>query len=186
VRELFGVSRDALLVGVVAVVLLIALVLAAAGRRNPLLPRLALRNAPRRPGFAALITLGLTLGTVILSTAFTTGDTMSLSVRAVVAGALGTADEVVFVPSGTQRTGFELAQAIASGNLLTGSTSYFPVSDVERVRQAVGGDQRVAAVLGRLPDRRYETPADVVDAVREMDPQDRDGGRVTQGDTSPD
>jgi putative ABC transport system permease protein len=152
VRELFGVSRDALLVGVVGVVLLIVLVLVAAGRRNPLLPRLALRNAPRRPGFAALITLGLTLGTVILSTAFTTGDTMSLSVRSVVAGALGTADEVVFVPSGSQRTGFELAQAIASGNLLTGATSYFPVSDVERVRRVLAGDQRVAGVVPGILD----------------------------------
>jgi Protein of unknown function (DUF2795) len=38
-----------------------------------------------------------------------------------------------------------------------------------------GGDERVAAVLSRLPDRRYETPADVVDAVRELDPEDRDG-----------
>ncbi len=78
-------------------VVLIGLAVVAVSR--PLLVRLALRNLPRRPGFAALITLGLTLGTIILSTAFTTGDTMSLSVRTVVAGALGTADEVVFVPS---------------------------------------------------------------------------------------
>jgi Protein of unknown function (DUF2795) len=44
-----------------------------------------------------------------------------------------------------------------------------------------GGDQRVVAVLGRLPNRRYETPAEVVDAVREMDPEDRDGGRTREG-----
>ena len=37
-----------------------------------------------------------------------------------------------------------------------------------------GGDQRVATVIGRLPDRRYETPADILDAVRELDPDDRD------------
>jgi len=43
-----------------------------------------------------------------------------------------------------------------------------------------GGDKRVAAVIGRLPDRRYETPADVLDAVRELDPEDRDAaGGVT-------
>jgi hypothetical protein len=40
-----------------------------------------------------------------------------------------------------------------------------------------GGDQRVVTVIGRLPDRRYETPADVLDAVRDLDPEDRDGGR---------
>ena len=41
-----------------------------------------------------------------------------------------------------------------------------------------GGDQRVATVIGRLPDRRYETPADILDAVRELDPDDRDAGRA--------
>lgn len=40
-----------------------------------------------------------------------------------------------------------------------------------------GGDRRVAAVIGRLPDRRYETPADMIDAVRDLDPEDRDGDR---------
>jgi Protein of unknown function (DUF2795) len=40
-----------------------------------------------------------------------------------------------------------------------------------------GGNKRVAAVIGRLPDRRYETPADILDAVRDLDPEDRDGGR---------
>ena len=41
-----------------------------------------------------------------------------------------------------------------------------------------GGDQRVATVIGRLPDRRYETPADILDAVRELDPEDRDADRA--------
>jgi hypothetical protein len=40
-----------------------------------------------------------------------------------------------------------------------------------------GGDQRVVTVIGRLPDRLYDTPADVLDAVRELDPQDRDATR---------
>src|SRR5947209_15491911 len=102
--------------------------------RNPLLLRLAWRNVPRRPGFAVLITLGLTIGTVILSSAFTTGDTMSQSVRTVVAGVLGSADEVVFVPSAAQRSGFDLAQSIASGSLLTGVTSYFPRSDAQAIQ----------------------------------------------------
>ena len=41
-----------------------------------------------------------------------------------------------------------------------------------------GGDQRVATVIGRLPDRRYETPADMLDAIRELDPEDRDADRA--------
>src|ERR1041385_6721500 len=98
-------------------------------------------------GFAVLITLGLTLGTVILSSAFTTGDTMSQSVRTVVAGVLGSADEVAFVPAADQHSGWDLAQSIATGALLTGVTSYFPVSDTQQLQDLVAADSRVSAVV---------------------------------------
>jgi putative ABC transport system permease protein len=147
VRSLFGVSQDVLLWSIGVLVALVVVVLLVASLRNPLLPRLAWRNVPRRPGFAALITLGLTIGTVILSSAFTTGDTMSQSVRTVVAGVLGSADEVAFVPAADQRSGWDLAQSIATGALLTGVTSYFPSSDVQQITDLVGGDARVAAVV---------------------------------------
>jgi putative ABC transport system permease protein len=150
VTNLFGLSRDALLVGVTVGMAIVGLGLVGVAVTRPLLMRMALRNLPRRPGFAALITLGLTLGTIILSTAFTTGDTMSLSVRTVVAGALGTADEVVLVPGATQPTGFDFVQSIAGGNLLTGATMFFPVSDVDRVQHVVGDDPHVAAIVGAI------------------------------------
>jgi len=146
-RSLFGVSQDTLLLGLLALTAVVALVLGLAMWSNPLLPRLAWRNLPRRPGFAALITLGLTIGTVILSSAFTTGDTMSQSVRTVVAGVLGSADEVVFIPAPVQRSGFDLAESIASGSLLTGVTDYFPAADVQPIRDLVRDDPRVAAVV---------------------------------------
>ncbi|MGI9147184.1 MAG: FtsX-like permease family protein [Chloroflexota bacterium] len=146
-RSLFGISQNSLLVGLLALTAVVAVVLGLAAWRNPLLPRLAWRNVPRRPGFAALITLGLTIGTVILSSAFTTGDTMSQSVRTVVAGVLGSADEVAFIPSTVQRSGFDLAQSIASGSLLTGVTEYFPVSDAQNIQDLVRDDPRVAAVV---------------------------------------
>lgn len=146
-RSLFGVSQDALLLVLLGLGLAVLVVLGVAALRNPLLPRLAWRTVPRRPGFAVLITLSLTVGTIILSSAFTTGDTMSQSVRTVVAGVLGSADEVVFVPAATQRSGFDLAQSIASGSLLTGVTADVPAQDVERIRSIVQGDPRVAAVV---------------------------------------
>ncbi|MBV9169733.1 MAG: ABC transporter permease [Chloroflexi bacterium] len=146
-RTLFGVPQDTLLVGVLVAMAVVAAILAAAAIRNPLLPRLAWRNVPRRPGFAALITLGLTIGTVILSSAFTTGDTMSQSVRTVVAGVLGSADEVVFVPAPVQRSGFDLAQSIATGSLLTGVTDYIDQTQVQQITSVLGNDPRVQAVI---------------------------------------
>lgn len=146
-RTLFGVSQTALLLGLLGLVLAVGVVLAWTALKNPLLPRLAWRNMPRRPGFALLITLGLTIGTVILSSAFTTGDTMSQSVRTVVAGVLGSADEVLFIPAPVQRSGWDLAQSVASGSLLTGVVNYFPEQDVERIRAILHDDQRVAAIV---------------------------------------
>src|SRR5919202_1892023 len=144
-RNLFGIAHEALLLSLLGLAVIVAGGLAWAAWRNPIVVRLAWRNVPRRPGFAALITLGLTIGTIILSSAFTTGDTMSQSVRTVVAGVLGSADEVVFIPAAAQRSGFDLAQSVASGSLLTGVTSYFPATDVQRVQDLVRDDPRVAA-----------------------------------------
>jgi putative ABC transport system permease protein len=152
-RSLFGVSQDTLLWAIGALVLVVVVVLGVASIRNPLLPRLAWRNLPRRPGFAVLITLGLTIGTVILSSAFTTGDTMSQSVRTVVAGVLGSADEVAFIPSADQRSGWDLAQSIATGALLTGVTSYIPTSQVQQITDLVANDPRVAAVVPAIVEQ---------------------------------
>ena len=146
-RGLFGVSHEALLLVVGGLVLVTLLALLVAGLRNPLLPRLATRNLPRRPGWAMLITLSLTLSTVILSSAFTTGDTMHLAVRSVVAGALGAADVVLFVPRPQRASGFDLMQALANGTFLTGATDYFPEAETARAREILAGDDRVAGVV---------------------------------------
>jgi putative ABC transport system permease protein len=72
---------------------------------------------------------------------------MSQSVRTVVAGVLGSADEVAFIPSTDQRSGWDLAQSIATGALLTGVTSYFPTTDVQQISELVSNDLHVAAVV---------------------------------------
>lgn len=153
-RTLLGAPQEWVLLGVLGLVTLVLGVLGTACLRNPLLLKLALRNLPRRPGFAVLVTLGLTLGTVILSSSLTTGDTMSLAVRSVVAGVLGSADEVVFVPRPQARATFEIAQAIASGNLLTALAAPFPASDVARVEEVLRGNPRVAGVMAVLLEQQ--------------------------------
>lgn len=54
----------------------------------------------------------------------------------------------------------------------------FPTDVAQLVERAAerGVDERIVTVLGRLPDGRYETPADVVAAVRELDEGDRSAG----------
>src|SRR3712207_6863716 len=57
--------------------------------------RMAVRNIPRRKAQSALIVTGLMLATVLFSAAFTTGDTLTTSLRAQALANIGRVDVVV-------------------------------------------------------------------------------------------
>lgn len=63
--------------------------------RRPVLRRLAVRNARRRPREAALVLLGSLLGTAIITGSFIVGDTLEASIRRSAFTQLGPVDEVV-------------------------------------------------------------------------------------------
>src|SRR5207249_8714102 len=72
------------------------------GVRNPLLVRMGLRNAMRRPSQTLLIVVGLMLSTLIISAAFSTGDTVGYSVTNAIYNSLQEVDYVLgFKTSGT-------------------------------------------------------------------------------------
>jgi putative ABC transport system permease protein len=75
------------------VVLSIPFVVIAA--RKPVLRRLAIRNASRRPRESALILLGALLGTAIITGSATVGDTLGASIRQGAQTQLGPIDELV-------------------------------------------------------------------------------------------
>ncbi len=121
--------------------------LAVVGLRDRLLLRLALRNIPRRPAQSALIALGLALSTVIITSALNTGDTMSHTLRSLVAGTVGRADEIIVKPRrDARRTGFDNVQSVANGTFLTGTLQPFEQSEATRIAAALVGDDRIAGV----------------------------------------
>jgi putative ABC transport system permease protein len=63
--------------------------------RRPILRRLALRNAVRRPREAALVVIGSMLGAAIITGSFVVGDAMNASIRQIGHSHLGPADELV-------------------------------------------------------------------------------------------
>src|SRR5882724_3503800 len=63
--------------------------------RKPVLRRLAIRNAVRRPRETALVILGSLLGTAIMTGSFVVGDTFNSSIRRMAYEQLGPVDEVV-------------------------------------------------------------------------------------------
>src|SRR5215212_11284826 len=63
--------------------------------RRPILRRLAVRNAERRPREASLVVLGSLLGAAIITGSAVVGDTMDSSIRQVARQHLGPVDELV-------------------------------------------------------------------------------------------
>jgi putative ABC transport system permease protein len=71
--------------------------------RRPILRRLALRNAVRRPREATLVVLGSLLGAAIVTGSLVVGDTMTASIRQVVHTHLGPVDELVSTQGPSQQ-----------------------------------------------------------------------------------
>ncbi len=99
-KTLFGLSMDSIMFVLLGVFLLVTAVVAILAVRNRLLFKLALRNIPRRRAQTILIVVGLMLSTVIITSAFGTGDTISYSVRASALAGLGNVDEAIFHTGG--------------------------------------------------------------------------------------
>ena len=96
-NSLFGIPMDTLMAVFSAASAAAMGVVAALALRNRVFLKLSLRNIQRRPGRAALIVVGLMLGTAIVAAAFNTGDTMTHTVRSTVLTSLGNIDEVISV-----------------------------------------------------------------------------------------
>ena len=143
------------LVGAVAALFALGLVaLGVAALRNRLLLALAVRSIPRRRAQSALITLGLALGTVVITTALNTGDTMSYTIRTLVAGTIGRTDEVIVQPRrDARRTGFDNVQSVANGTFLTGTLDFFDQAEYDRLVAALDGDERIAGLAPAIVDQ---------------------------------
>jgi hypothetical protein len=154
VETLLGVPVQVILIGSVAATIVAAASLAVLAWRRPLLARLAARNPGRRPIQSLLIALGLALSTIITSTAFNTGDTMTHTVRSLVSGSLGRADEVVLaLPRDRRRSPAEYLAALVDGSLLTGLGAYFPEQRATDLRVAAAGDERIAGLLPAIGEQ---------------------------------
>ena len=128
--KIFGIPVGGLTAVLVVLLALALAAVAALAVRNRVFLRLGVRNVKRRRGRTVLIVTGLMLGTAIISAALATGDTMSHTIRASAATALGRTDEVI-APKGIEA-------ALASENGGTGSV-YFPEGYANLVARSMAG-----------------------------------------------
>jgi putative ABC transport system permease protein len=95
VDSLFGLSMNAIMVAMLVLLGISLSTVVFVALRNRLLFIIGLRNIPRRVAQTVLIIIGLMLSTLIISAAFTTGDTVDHSITNFVYERAGSVDEVV-------------------------------------------------------------------------------------------
>ena len=93
--ELFGIPMSRVVAVLAIGFLLVAAYLVYIAVRSPILVRMAFRSAIRRPGRSGLIVVGLMLGTAIISSSFTTGDSVTFSIEQGVVDLVKGADELI-------------------------------------------------------------------------------------------
>ncbi len=98
-QELFGVSLTTIAIVMLVLFGIVAIVVVTLALRNRIMFKLGVRNIPKRPVQTALIVFGLMLSTVLITAAFSTGDTVVYTIRSLATDALGNTDEVVAAPN---------------------------------------------------------------------------------------
>ncbi len=121
--------------------------------RRPVLRRLAVRNAVRRPRETVLVVAGSLLGTAIITGSFVVGDTLDASLRRQAVTKLGPIDELVRTPT-------EAAQADLASRL---SRLDRRSDDIDGVLPLTVVDAAVVAGRPGAPVERAEPNAEVVE-----------------------
>ena len=133
-EELFGLPTIRLMWIVVAIVGVAAAVIAFIFIKRPILVRMGLRNIPRRRAQTVLVTMGLTLATIIVTIAFSTGDSLAVSIRGLALDSLERIDHLITV----EETG-------ASGE---SGEDGIPNQVLLDLQAHFAGDDRIDAIFG--------------------------------------
>lgn len=138
--KLFGVPTEQLMWVLLAVFGAAALILGLSALRNRVSFRMAARNLPRRRTQTILVVLGLMLATMLFSASFTTGDTLTNSLRVQALENLGQVDVQV------QADGSNASGQQQFGPTSSERANYFDSEVAGDVRDRLSSEDRVAGV----------------------------------------
>src|SRR5215217_4602424 len=159
--ELLGVPTKQLTLVLSGVFAAGTLMLAFLAARNRISFRMAVRNVSHRPTQTTLILLGLMLATVLFSAAFTTGNTLTNSLRAQALENIGRVDVVVKAEKPETSGGVAFGPGAGGPPAPDARERYFDESLVGKIRDRLSGVESVAGVapLAResVPVRSPET-----------------------------
>jgi putative ABC transport system permease protein len=135
-NALFGIPMNTIMLVLIG---MLAVCLASVGYvvlRNRIMFFIGLRNIPRRVAQTTLIVVGLMLSTLIISAAFTTGDTVDYSITNQTVTLLGHVDEVVQFRSQQDGDGASV-----------GSDATIPQGMADQLRELLADDPNIDGVL---------------------------------------
>ena len=133
---LFGIPMNTVMLALVGA---LGVCLASVGYvvvRNRIMFFIGLRNIPRRMAQTTLIVIGLMLSTLIISAAFTTGDTVDYSITNQTVTLLGHVDEVV-----------QFRSQQGGDGISVGSDATIPQEMADRLRTQLAADPNIDGVL---------------------------------------
>jgi putative ABC transport system permease protein len=140
VDKLFGVPSEQLMWALLAVFGAAVLILGLSALRNRVSFRMAARNLPRRRTQTILVVLGLMLATMLFSASFTTGDTLTNSLRVQALENLGQVDVQV------QAKGSNASGQQQFGPTNSERANYFDAKLADDVRDRLSDEDRVSGV----------------------------------------
>jgi putative ABC transport system permease protein len=137
-NELFGISTTTIMIWLLALLALCLLVIGVIAVTNPTMVKLGLRNIPRRKAESILVVLGLMLATLIITAAFTTGDSIDHSITRDMYQILGPIDETI-----------ELQSTAADAQ--TGQP-YVDASVVANLEQRFAGNENIRGFIAAIQE----------------------------------
>ena len=143
---LFGIPTGQLTLALLGVFAAGALILAVLAVRDRTSFRMAIRNIPRRKTQTALIVAGLTLATLLFSAAFTTGDTLTQSLRAQALENIGRVDVVVKAERPESGGGIPFGPGAGVAQAPDARERYFDAKLEEEIRTRLADEGSVAGV----------------------------------------
>src|SRR5215217_8220959 len=144
--ELFGIPAGRLTLVLLGVFAVGALILAVQAARDRTSFRIAVRNIPRRKTQTTLIVVGLMLATLLFSAAFTTGDTLTSSLRTQALENIGRVDVVLKAEQPESNDGTPFGPGAGGPAVPSERERYFDESLAGKIQDRLDGDESVAGV----------------------------------------
>jgi putative ABC transport system permease protein len=150
-NDLFGLSMTYIMIALLVILAVSASTIAWVIARNRVMFFIGVRNIPRRRAQTVLIIIGLMLSTLIISTAFSIGDTVDYSMSSQVYDRLHSVDEIVQATSGT---GSDNSDNPFEGSSLVSARAI----PQDRALALITGFRRLRGIDGAVPVLRSPVP----------------------------